>query len=106
MCSIFLNIGLPPPKTTGVTKIPYSSIRPSRMKVDPRLALPNKAMSLPRCRFSRLIFLADISAGQAGILPLNGLECPGEYDFRQFVKRPASGPRLQGRSCTVQDSCR
>src|SRR5918996_425960 len=21
----------------------------------------------------------------------------GEYDFRQFVKRPASGPRLQGR---------
>jgi hypothetical protein len=52
---MFLNIGLPTPKTTGVTKIRYSSIKPSRMKLDVRSALPNKAMSLPGCRVSRMI---------------------------------------------------
>jgi hypothetical protein len=62
------------------------------MKVDPRSALP-VITSLP---FQPVDFLPDISVGQAGILPLNGLECPREYDFRQFVKRPVSGPLAFG----------
>jgi hypothetical protein len=39
---MFLNTGLPAPRMTGVKKIRYSSLKPSRMKVDARSALPNK----------------------------------------------------------------
>ena len=42
---MFLDIGVPLPRTTGVTRMRNSSIRPSRINVATRSALPNSAVS-------------------------------------------------------------
>jgi hypothetical protein len=52
--STSLNIGWPAPRTTGATRIRYSSMSPSRVNVDARSALPKSARSLPRWPLRRV----------------------------------------------------
>src|SRR5437867_8038395 len=56
-----LNSGFPPPKMTGASPRRYSSIRPSRINVEERSALPKMKRSLPGSCFSLATSFAAFS---------------------------------------------
>jgi len=100
-----LNIGVPTPRMTGVTRIQYSSIRPSWMSVAARLALPNSARSLPGRFFNRVtsspIFpLTSLELAQSSFFSVQEKTALGSWFSRPASRagrgRPVAGKELIG----------
>src|SRR5690606_14681142 len=86
------NIGTPAPKTTGLTKIQYSSIRFSCFKSCPTFGLPNKRMSFPIWFFRFLIVVIESLLSRIVLLSCSSLNWVERtnlvtllYHFEKFI---------------------